>query len=166
MHSLDEPRAAINRIDRELLRLLAERMEVVRAIGRVKRQNPAAPLRDDAELVVGDGRQLGTRLDPCERFAVELFDATVRTPGLELSADRICCSECLRHIARGTEMMPRFDQLFDVLFARLRSHAHTPLKVGRGAFVGGAPAFGRCSVNHLSRRPTMHGVQRLGIGAL
>lgn len=44
---LSASREAIDRIDAEFVRLLAERMEAVRAIGAQKREDPATPLRDE-----------------------------------------------------------------------------------------------------------------------
>ncbi len=45
--SLDESRDVIDRVDREILRLLSERMEAVNTIAACKEQNTLAPLRDD-----------------------------------------------------------------------------------------------------------------------
>ncbi|MBL8863182.1 MAG: bifunctional 3-deoxy-7-phosphoheptulonate synthase/chorismate mutase [Planctomycetes bacterium] len=47
MDPLSQPRADIDRLDRELVRLLAERLEAVRAIGSAKGRDPSAPLRDE-----------------------------------------------------------------------------------------------------------------------
>lgn len=44
---LSSSRKAIDELDREFIRLLAERMRIVREIGDFKRQNPEAPLRDE-----------------------------------------------------------------------------------------------------------------------
>jgi chorismate mutase/prephenate dehydratase len=46
MDPLARPRDEIDRLDREFLHLLAQRMQVVRAIGAVKGEDPGAPLRD------------------------------------------------------------------------------------------------------------------------
>ncbi len=46
MDELDQPRGAIDEIDRQLLALLARRMETVREIAAVKRHNREAPLHD------------------------------------------------------------------------------------------------------------------------
>ena len=46
MDPLSKPRADIDRLDRELVRLLAERLDAVRAIGSAKGRDPSAPLRD------------------------------------------------------------------------------------------------------------------------
>ncbi len=47
MDQLARTRDEIDRLDRELLRLLAQRMQVVREIGSIKSQRPDAPLRDE-----------------------------------------------------------------------------------------------------------------------
>ena len=44
---LTQGRQAIDKLDKELVRLLAERMQAVQEIADVKRENPDAPLRDD-----------------------------------------------------------------------------------------------------------------------
>ena len=55
MASLEETREEIDRLDKDLVRLLAERMAAVRRIGSFKRSNPTAPLRDEErERVVFD----------------------------------------------------------------------------------------------------------------
>ena len=46
MEQLKSAREAIDRLDREFIRLLAERLRVVREIGALKHDNPLAPLRD------------------------------------------------------------------------------------------------------------------------
>ena len=45
-HGLKQQRERIDSIDREFVRLLGERMEAVREIGNLKRDNPQTPLRD------------------------------------------------------------------------------------------------------------------------
>ncbi len=47
MDPLSKPRADIDRLDRELVRLLAERLDAVREIGSAKGRDPSAPLRDE-----------------------------------------------------------------------------------------------------------------------
>ncbi len=53
MASLEKTRKEIDRLDRELVRLLAERMAAVRRIGSFKKTNPTAPLRDEERERVG-----------------------------------------------------------------------------------------------------------------
>src|SRR5829696_7484399 len=47
MDRLSSSREEIDRLDREFIRLLAERMRAVREIGSFKGENPATPLRDE-----------------------------------------------------------------------------------------------------------------------
>jgi 3-deoxy-7-phosphoheptulonate synthase len=47
MDPLATPRSRIDDLDRELVRLLAERLDAVRAIGQAKGRDPSAPLRDE-----------------------------------------------------------------------------------------------------------------------
>lgn len=47
MSSLEDPRAAIERVDRELIAKLAERIALTRAVGARKGQDPGLPLRDE-----------------------------------------------------------------------------------------------------------------------
>jgi len=47
MDPLRKPRSDIDQLDRELVRILAERLDAVRAIGQAKGRDPSAPLRDE-----------------------------------------------------------------------------------------------------------------------
>ncbi len=47
MDPLSKPRSDIDQLDRELVRILAERLDAVRAIGQAKGRDPSAPLRDE-----------------------------------------------------------------------------------------------------------------------
>lgn len=47
MDPLSKPRDQIDHLDRELVRILAERLDAVRAIGQAKSRDPSVPLRDE-----------------------------------------------------------------------------------------------------------------------
>lgn len=47
MDPLSKPRSDIDQLDRELVRILAARLDAVRAIGQAKGRDPSAPLRDE-----------------------------------------------------------------------------------------------------------------------
>ncbi|MBR2325730.1 MAG: bifunctional 3-deoxy-7-phosphoheptulonate synthase/chorismate mutase type II [Alistipes sp.] len=75
-NALDELRGSIDRLDREIYKLLSERMKVAEQIGIIKRDNNVMILQSARwEDIVGRAMQLSTELGLSEEFLHTLLDA-------------------------------------------------------------------------------------------
>ena len=128
MEELDQPRGAIDEIDRQLLALLARRMETVREIAAVKRQNREAPLHDPErerrvfEFWSHEGHELGLSSYFVGRILKELLAYSRRDQERRLDAAATDAEASAVRVAFQGAPGSYSDLALEKLFAS-RSHA-------------------------------------------
>ena len=152
MEKLNQPRGAIDEIDRQLLGLLARRMETVREIGTVKRENSEAPLHDAErerrvfEFWSREGHRLGLSSYFVGRILKELLAYSRRDQERRLDPTTTTATAPSVRVAFQGAPGSYSDLALEKLFA---SRAHATLsKEGHETFEGTLDALEAGEVNY------------------
>lgn len=152
MDELSHSRGAIDEIDRELLRLLARRMEAVREVAAYKREHREAPLRDAErerrlfEFWSREGGALGLSPYFVGRILKELLSYSRRDQERRLQAPPAAAAAPAVRVAYQGAPGAYSDLALDKLFA---SRSHSSLsKEGHETFEGALDALEAAEVDY------------------
>jgi len=133
MKKLTETRTTIDDIDRRILGLLAERMQAVQAVGAIKRDTGAAPLRDDERegrlysAWTKEGERLGLSGYFVGRILREVLDYSRRDQERVLGAGRVATGRNVRVAYLGEP-----GAYGELALAKLMTTRATGTSVGKG----------------------------------